>query len=330
MANHYIDEVKSQYQNLASYVRKTPILPWQSKLKNSLLGEGTQIYFKCELFQQTGTFKFRGVLSRLLSLTGEEKKPGVIAGTGGNHGIALAYAASLLNIDSTIIIPRSINPLRLTRIKAYATEIIQVDNINEVLDTMHSLAEKKAKTIVHPFDHPLTTLGTATLGYEWLNQLPKLDVLLIATGGGGLLSGVAKFAKLFNPNIQVFGIEPELAPTMSLSFEKNKPIKLIDGAKSIADSLNAPNTLDYSFGICREYVDDIILVNDKAIKQAMKLLVEETNLVCEPAAAATTAALIGPLKNRLSGLKIGNLLCGSNIDINTFYQYCNEVESILP
>ncbi|MCF6765309.1 threonine/serine dehydratase [Thiotrichales bacterium 19S3-7] len=323
--HHYIDEVKSQYQKLKPYIRKTPILPWES----DLFDKRSAVYLKCELFQKTATFKLRGVLSRLLNLTDKEKAQGVIAGTGGNHGIALAYGASILNIHSTIIIPKSINPLRLKRIQAYAQKVIEVESINDVLETMHHLAAKENKTMIHPFDHPLTTLGSATLAYEWLNELPNLDVLLIATGGGGLLSGVAKYAKLFNPKIQVYGVEPELAPTMSLSFKENKPMKLKAGALSIADSLNAPNTLEYSFSIAKTYVDDMILVSDSEIKKAMSLLAQEKNLICEPASATTTAALIGPLKDRLSNVRVGNLLCGSNIDLQTFYQYCSEVDPIL-
>jgi threonine dehydratase len=313
------EEVEENHRKLSSQMYQTPVLHWNTSLKEKLLGDKTKVFVKCELFQKTGTFKLRGALTLISSFNQTVKDFGIVAGSGGNHGIAVAYAAKLKGINAKIVIPKTINSQRLRAIEMLGAEIIKVDCISQILDEMNHIASLDKRKVVHPFEHPMITLGTATLSYEFLNQIPNLDVIICPIGGGGLISGVACGAKLINPNIKIFGVEPEGANSMSLSIRQGEPIKLQNGAHSIADSLCAPCSLPYSFTICKKFVDEIVTISDQEIRLAMKLLFEDLKLACEPACAASTAALLRPLKNKCLGLRVGLILCGSNIDHETFF-----------
>ena len=313
-----LEQIKENALKIAPYIRTTPVLPWDSITKDKLIGANTEVIFKCELFQKTGTFKLRGALTRVLNLTDEEKKKGIVAGTGGNHGISLAYAAQLAGVHAKIVIPKTINPLRRKAIESFDVEIIETEHIGQVMAKMDEIVQKEEMKEVNGFDHPLITLGQASLGLEFMEQVTDLDVIIVAIGGGGLASGVACAAKKINPNIKIYGVEPEGADSMYQSFKINEPYTLPNGAHSIADSLSAPYAGSYSYQVCAEYVDEIVLVSDDNIRDAMKILFEDVKMVCEPACAASTAALIGPLKDKCSGKKVGVLLCGSNIDYETF------------
>ncbi len=163
----------------------------------------------------------------------------------------------------------------------------------------------------------MTALGTATLGLEFARQAPGLDALIVPIGGGGLAAGTASTFKLVQPDCLIYGVEPEGADSMSRSFAAGSP-QTIDKVRSIADSLGAPYALPYSFALCRQNVDDIVLVDDDALRRAMGLLFAEMKLAVEPAGAAATAALLGPLRQRLQGKRVGVIVCGANIDFSTF------------
>lgn len=305
-----LEQIKSNYAKLQRYIYQTPILSWPNT-NNSLI-------CKCELFQKTGTFKIRGAITRVNGLTVEERKHGIVAGTGGNHGIAAALAAKMIGVHAKIIVPKTMNPFRFEKIRALGAEIILVDHIDQILDVMNEIAEKEKRIPIHPFDHPLTTLGTSSLGYEFLQQVPDLEVIIIPIGGGGLASGVSCAAKLINPKIKIYGVEPENANSMYLSFQQNHAVALTHHPESIADSLCSPRSMPYSYSVCKKFIDEIVLVSDDELRQSMKLLFEECKLACEAACAASTAAYFGPLKEKCAGKKTGLILCGSNIDVKTF------------
>lgn len=314
-------EIEEQARQLAPRLYKTPVHEWNTPLKSRLLGDGTKALLKLELFQKTGSFKARGALTVMDRLSEEQKKNGVVAGTGGNHGIAVAFAAQSAGVDAKIVVPKTINPFRLRAIETYGAGVIQVENISLVLDEMRRIAEVENRAIMHPFENPLVTLGTATLGYELLNQAPDLDAVIVPIGGGGLASGVACAVKQINPRCKVYGVEPAGANAMSLSLQAGHPLRLPNGPRSIADSLSAPCTEPYSFSVCQTYLDDVVLIEDDEMRAAMKILFEDLKLAVEPAGAAATAALLGPLKNRCAGTKIGIIVCGANIDTETFHDF---------
>jgi len=316
-------EIEEQARRLSPRLYTTPVHEWNTPLKARLLGDDTRALLKLELFQKTGSFKARGALTVMDHLSAEEKERGVVAGTGGNHGIAVAFAARNANVNAKIVVPHTINPFRLRAIQDYGAEIIQVENISLVLNEMRRIAEVEHRTIMHPFENPLVTLGTGTLGYEFLNQTPDLDAIIVPIGGGGLASGVACAVKQIHPRCKVYGVEPAAANAMTLSLKAGHPLALPNGPRSIADSLSAPCTEPYSFYLCQKFLDDVVLIEDEEIRAAMKILFEDLKLAVEPAGAAATAALLGPLKDRCAGLRVGVIVCGANIDLQTFHAVLN-------
>ena len=318
-----LSEIEEQARRLAPRLYTTPVHEWSTPLKDRLLGTAAKVLLKLELFQKTGSFKARGALTVMDHLSPEQKANGVVAGTGGNHGIAVAFAARSAKVDARIIVPRTINPFRLRAIQDYSAEVIQVENISLVLTEMRRIAEIENRTIMHPFENPLVTLGTGTLGYEFINQVPDLDAVIVPIGGGGLASGVACAVKQINPHCKVYGVEPSGANSMTLSLAAGHPLTLPNGPRSIADSLSAPCTEPYSLSICQRFLDDVVLIEDDEMRTAMKILFEDLKLAVEPAGAAATAALLGPLKDRCIGLKTGIIVCGANIDTETFHSLLN-------
>ncbi len=182
---------------------------------------------------------------------------------------------------------------------------------------MQQIEAEEGRVAVHPFEGPLTALGTATVGLEFMEQAPDLDAVIIPIGGGGLCAGMATAIKQLNPRCAVYGVEPEGADTMRRSFAAGTP-QAIDTVRTIADSLGAPYALPYSFDLCRRHVDELVLIDDEAIRRAMGLLFSDMKLAVEPAGAAATAALCGPLRERLQGGRVGLIVCGANIDLASF------------
>jgi threonine dehydratase len=316
-------EIQEQARRLSPRLNATPVHEWDTPLKARLLGDDTKVLLKLELFQKTGSFKARGALTVMDHLSDEQKERGVVAGTGGNHGIAVAFAAHNAHVDAKIVVPQTINPFRLGAIEAYNAHVIQIENVSLVLDEMRRIAEAENRSIMHPFENPLVTLGTATLGYEFLRQAQDLDAIVVPIGGGGLASGVACAAKQINPRCKVYGVEPARANAMTLSLKAGHPLTLPAGPRSIADSLSAPCTEPYSFYLCQNFLDDVVLIEDDEMKTAMRILFEDLKLAVEPAGAAATAALLGPLKDRCKGLRAGVIVCGANIDLQTFHSLLN-------
>jgi threonine dehydratase len=241
----------------------------------------------------------------------------VTAVSAGNHAIATAFAARMCGASAKVVMMKGGNPFRVSQCRAYGGEIIFAENVHQAFEIVKQIEEEEGRTFVHPFEGELTALGTATLGLEFAHQAPGLDALIVPIGGGGLAAGVASAFKLVQPDCRIYGVEPEGADSMSRSFAAGTP-QTIDKVRSIADSLGAPYALPYSFALCRENVDDIVLVEDDALRRAMGLLFAEMKLAVEPAGAAATAALLGPLRQRLQGKRVGVIVCGANIDFATF------------
>jgi threonine dehydratase len=194
---------------------------------------------------------------------------------------------------------------------------VLVDDVQQAFARVQQIHHEEGRAFVHPFEGPLTALGTATLGLELCQQVPDLDAIIVPIGGGGLCAGMAAAVKQLQPRCQVYAVEPTGANSMYLSFQADSP-QPVDQVRTIADSLGAPYALPYSFELCRHYVDDLVLIDDDAMRRAMGLLYSSMKLAVEPAGAAATAALCGPLRARLVGKRVGVLVCGSNIDLESF------------
>lgn len=302
---------------IAPYVIETPLHRWRGRELEERVGADTEIALKLELFQRTGTFKPRGALSVMLRLPPATLARGITAVSAGNHAIAAAYAAQVLGTSAKVVMLASANPARIQRCEDYGAEVRLVPDGKSAFALAEQIAAEEGRTLVHPFEGPFTTLGTATLGVEWARQAGALDAVLVPIGGGGLCSGVAAAFKLLQPSCRVFGIEPVGADTMTRSFIAGEPRGRND-INTIADSLGAPYALSYSYATCRTYVDELVLVDDDGIRDAMGVLFREMKLAVEPAGAVSTAALFGPLRERLRGCRVGLIACGANLDVTSF------------
>jgi threonine dehydratase len=244
----------------------------------------------------------------------------------GNHAIAAAYAAKTLGATAKVVMMGSANPARVAACRALGAEVVMAPDGRTAFEMVEAIARDEGRSFIHPFEGPYTAMGTATLGAEWLEQVPDLDAVIIAIGGGGLCGGASAAIKLLKPDCLVLGVEPTGSDTMTRSFAQGSPIDHAE-VKTIADSLAPPFALPYSFGLCRRNVDDIVLVDDDQIRSAMFLLFRDMKLAVEPAGAAATAALVGPLRERLAGKKVGVLVCGSNIDFDSFARHIRQAEA---
>lgn len=310
-------DIQATRELIAPHVLVTPIHRWRGIELNQRLGEGAEVLLKLELFQYTGTFKARGAMANILRLSPEQLARGVTAVSAGNHAIAVAFAANKMGASAKVVMMASANPARVARAKAYGAEVIKAPDGKTAFALAQQIEKDEGRAFIHPFDNPNTSLGTATLGMEWSEQAGPLDAIIVPVGGGGLASGVASAFKLLQPDCQVFGVEPQGADTMHRSFEAGEPVARADVA-TIADSLAPPYALPYSYGLCRSAIDELVMIDDDQIRDAMGVLFREMKLAVEPAGAAATAALLGPLKDRLRGKRVGVLVCGANIDFETF------------
>jgi threonine dehydratase len=320
-------EIRETRELIAPHVIRTPVHDWRGGEIEALLAAGTRVNLKLELFQRSGTFKARGAVSKALRLSPEELSRGITAVSAGNHAIAAAYAAASLGASANVVMMGSANPARVAACRALGAEVVTAPDGRTAFEMVEAISRDEGRSFIHPFEGPFTALGTATLGMEWLEQTPDLDAVIIAIGGGGLCGGASAAIKLLKPDCLVFGVEPTGSDTMTRSFAQGKPIDHAE-VRTIADSLAPPFALPFSYGLCRANVDDIVLVDDDQIRSAMALLFRDMKLAVEPAAAAATAALVGPLRERVAGMKVGVLVCGSNIDFDSFERHIRQAEAV--
>jgi len=318
-----IGAIRTARERLGDRVLETPVRRWRDPGIEALMGSETTVFLKEELFQRTGTFKPRGALTNMLDLSEAALARGVTAVSAGNHAMAVAYAAKVVGTTAKVVMPSNANPLRVAKSREYGATVELVDDVHIAFDRVHEIEREEGRTFVHPFDGPLTVLGTATVGEELCRQVQDLDAVIVPIGGGGLCAGVSAAVKLFQPSAKVFGVEPEGADSMHRSFAAGEP-RSIEKVRTIADSLGAPHAAQYSFDVCRANVDELVLVDDDALRAAMLLLFHSAKLVVEPAGAAATAALVGPLRERLGGRRVAVIVCGSNISHEAFGQYLSE------
>ena len=317
-----IDEIQRLRERIDPYVVETPVWRWDNQELHEALDKETDVFLKLELFQRTGTFKPRGALSNMLDMDADALARGVTGISAGNHAIAVSYAAAILGTDAKVVMPQNANPARVASCRAYGATVELMPDIHEAFERVRQIEEEEGRLFVHPFEGPKTILGTATVGLEWCRQVPDMDAIIVPIGGGGLLAGIATAVKQLQPNCRVFGVEPEGADTMHRSFASGTTAS-IDKVRTIADSLGAPYTMPYSMAVCRRFVDELVIIDDDQIRAAMALLFRGMKLAVEPAGAAATAALCGPLRERLRGQRVGVIVCGANIDVATFASLAN-------
>lgn len=295
-------------QRIRGFVRHTPMAPRPNLVDD--MQEGLR--FKLENMQVAGSFKARGVFNTLLQLTDEQKKRGIVASSGGNHGLAVAYAITRLGIPGVVVLPNTAAKDRVERVKQWAAEVIQY---GDVWDDTHAKALERGAAdglyYIHPFDAEATIEGQGTTALEVLSDVPEVDCVLIAIGGGGLISGMSSVLKQAKPDVTVIGVEPEGAPTMERALKAGKPTQLPE-VRTIADTLAPRCVSERTLALTQRFVDDIVLVSDDAMLDGMKWLWQSYNQIVEPSGAAVIAAIrsgkvsLDEFKNPVA------IICGGN------------------
>jgi threonine dehydratase len=306
-----VDSIQHALGDLGTRVRTTPVWWWRSATLEQQIC-GVQVQIKMELLQRSGSFKIRGALLNTMALSSAQRELGVTGVSAGNHAIALALAAQSIGTSAKVVMPANADPFRVELCRAAGGEVISVADVHQAFAEVQRIQEDEGRTFVHPFEGEQTLLGTATVALEWLDQVDRLDAVIIPVGGGGLAGGMAAAIKQISPDTQVFGVEPAGADTMHRSLEAGSP-QSIERVATIADSLGAPHAAPMSFALCQRFLDDLVTVDDEQLRAAMRLIHAELKFAVEPACAAATAALLGPLSARLQHQRVGILLCGSNI-----------------
>jgi len=290
-------------------IRKTPLVYSQvfSKLT------GSEIYFKSEFQQKTGSFKIRGAYYKIQTLTDGEKKRGVVAASAGNHAQGVAYAASAEDIPCTIVMPKTASPAKVAATRGYgATVILEGTNYDESSARAHQISRETGAVMIHAFDDPHVIAAQGVIGLEILEDMPDVEEVYVPIGGGGLAAGVLTAIKTGRPGIRVVGVQSSSFPAMKTSLER-KQLAADGGEKTIADGIAVRTPGRSTFEIVRDLIDDIVLVDDDEIIKTMFLLMERSKVVVEPAGAACLAYLQS--KKPAPGKKIAVVMGGGNVDM---------------
>lgn len=315
MSNLSLESIRAARERITGYVRHTPLMPLPH-LQDDM---PRQLRLKLENLQVVGSFKPRGVFNTLLQLSDDTKRRGVIAASGGNHGVALAYAASRLHIPATVYLPASASPDRVARVSRWNAQVIQHGT---AWDDAHKKALEHAEAeklhYVHPFDAEKTLEGQGTLGLELLDDVPEMDAVLIAIGGGGLIAGMATAIKAIKPDVKIIGVEPVGAPSMKHSLEAGRLVELPE-VRTIADTLAPRGVSERTLELTQRYVDDVVLVDDASMIDGMRWLWLNCNQLVEPAGAAVIAALLTGVVDVSRFRHPVALICGGNAAAETVW-----------
>ena len=307
------EDVTAAHERIHEAVIQTPVMT--SLTANQLAN--CNLFFKCENFQRTGAFKFRGAYNAISQLSSEEKKRGVVAHSSGNHAQAVALASKMLGIPATIVMPKNASPVKIAATKGYGATVMICDPVVEVREhTTAALIEEHQYVLIHPYDDPRVIAGAGTAALELFHEIDALDSVLAPVGGGGLISGAIIASKGFKPTPQVFAVEPEQANDAFKSFNTGKLVPSIN-PNTIADGLRT-SLSDRTFSIIRKGVEDIITVSEEEIIEAMRFLWERMKLVVEPSGAVPLAGLFNS-KDRLANQRVGLILSGGNVDLSSFF-----------
>lgn len=302
-------EIMKAKELIKEYIHETPID--KSSTLSRLLN--ADVYLKLENLQKTGSFKVRGAFNKLFSLTEEQRKRGVIAVSAGNHAQGVAYAASKLNIRSIVVMPETAPVSKYLATKSYGAEVILYGKyIHESMKKAEEIINEKNLTLIHPYDDINVIIGQGTLGLELLKYEP--DIVVVPIGGGGLISGISLALKARKKDVKIIGVQSTASPSMKVSKELGRLVE-IEPSYSIADGILVKTPSEITFKIVQEFVDDIVLVDDEEIANAIIYLLERNKTLAEGAGAASVAALLSGLVKVESGKKVISVISGGNIDL---------------
>ena len=303
--------IQSAHAGLKGHAHVTPVMTCTTL--NRLVD--AEVFFKCENFQKTGAFKFRGAFNALSRLSEEERNRGVVAFSSGNHAQAVARVGRLLGIPSTVIMPADAPAIKLAATRGYGATVIQYDPATASREAIaRNLQAEKGYTLIPPFDHPAIIAGQGTAALEMLEQVNHLDMLLVPCGGGGLLSGCAVAASAVSPTCRTIGVEPALADDATRSFRSGQ-LQRVDNPATIADGTRTPSLGKITFPLILEHVHAMATVSEQAIMDAVRFLFYRLKLVVEPSGALGLAALLS--RSVIPRGRVGIMLSGGNVDAAT-------------
>ncbi len=316
-----LTDVKNAMQKISKWSHRTPLFTSQTlnELSNNF------VYLKAENLQKSGSFKFRGTMNFLMSMSEEERRKGVVTGSSGNHGQALACAGRLLGVDVTVVVPEDVSKAKLSAMLNYGATIEQCGKTSkERLKRAEEICVQTGKVFVPPFDHPWIMAGQGTIGLELVEELGHFDAVLVPCGGCGLISGISVAVKEQLSNVKIYGVEPEQSNSTYLSFKAGQLVEL-HKIETIADGLRTTSPGKLTFPLVQKYVEDILLVTEEDIKRAVLFLLERLKLLVEPSGAVTVAALLAnkvPLKNK----RVVAILSGGNVDLIALSEWIREIK----
>ena len=302
------DDVVAAREAIGGRLLRTPTF------SSASLGEaiGARAFLKAELFQKTGSFKPRGVLTNLAALSAAERARGVISISAGNHAQALAWGAAAEGLDALLVMWHGASEAKIEATRAYGAQVdLEASDPTEAFERLADLKERTGRWLVHPFDHPLTIAGQGTVGLEIVEDVPEATTLVVPVGGGGLISGIATAAQ----GRRVIGVEPELSPALHAALEAGEPVPV--QPSSIADGLSAPFAGTHCLAVARDRVERVVLVSEDELKAAFRFLYARAKLASEPAAAAAVAALLAGKIPLDPGETVVAVVSGGNVAAQT-------------
>mgnify|MGYP000844627881 FL=1 len=311
-----IEKIKEAQKRIAPYVYKTPLL----RLNNLEEYLGCQVYTKMESLQKTNSFKVRGAVNKLMTLSEEELNKGIITVSSGNHGKAVAYAATLQGKTARVVIPDNAPKIKVEGIRSYGAEII-FSTVSERYNVARQLSEENGWTLIPPFDDYEIIAGQGTAGLEILEQLPDADYIVAPIGGGGLIGGISTAVKEINPKVKVIGVEPAVVPRYSASFEAGYPVSLDPNSKSVADALQTLRPGERNYPIIEKYVDKIVTVEEENILKATKFLLTKGKLLAEISSCITIGAVLQKAIEFKPEDKVVFLISSGNIGMDQFSKF---------
>ncbi len=308
------DDVRAAAERLRGVAHRTPVVT--SRTLDALTG--TRAYLKCENLQRMGAFKFRGAYNRIAQLSPPERERGVVAFSSGNHAQGTALAARLLGAPATIVMPLDAPESKVAATRGYGAEIVfyKRAQMNRA-EIAAGIARKRGATLVPPYDDPAIVAGQGTAALELLEEVPELDVLLVPTGGGGLLAGSALAASALRPGIAVYGVEPEAGDDFAQSFARGERVE-IAVPLTIADGQQTTSPGELTLPIDKRLCAGILTVSDDEIRAAMRFAFERLKLVVEPSGASALAALLAGKLAAAGGKRVGIVLSGGNVDAQRY------------
>jgi threonine dehydratase len=305
-----LEDIEAAQARLRGVALRTPLVYSRTLSRVS----GREVFLKLENLQTTGSFKLRGALNRLQILKGRGEGARVVAASAGNHAQGVAFAASSLGIPATIIMPQDASISKQMATASYGAEVIlHGRDLSEALERARELVAQ-GYVFIHPYDDPEVMAGQGTLGLEILEDMPGVDTVVIPVGGGGLATGAALALKGRKPEVAVIGVQAAQVPSLAAALEKGAPTP-VPAKPTLADGIRVPLVGSHTFPLLKELLQEVVLVEEMEIAQALLFLLEGKKVLAEGAGAAATAALLGPLKDRDLGKQVVLVVSGGNIDI---------------